>query len=61
MPFLKLEDVDIVVAKVSGELNLMKNDPVYGNGFKTKLSTKITSLDVDVNANAVFGSKDFRY
>ena len=58
---LKLEDVDIVVAKVSGELNLMKNDPVYGNGFKAKLSTKITSLDVDVNANAVFGSKDFRY
>ena len=58
---LKLEDVDIVVAKVSGELNLMKNDPVYGNGFKAKLSTKITSLDVDVKANAVFGSRDFRY
>ena len=39
----------------------MKNDPVYGNGFKAKLSTKITSLDVDVKANAVFGSRDFRY
>ena len=46
---------------MSGELNLMKNHPIYGNGFRAKLAAKITKIDVDVKANAVFGSKDFRY
>lgn len=58
---LKLKNVDIGVAMVSGELEVMDDDPIYGEGFKSDLEAKINAIDAKVNVNAVFGYNDFRY
>ena len=58
-----LDNVDIKVATVSGELSLMRNDPEYGNGFKAYLNAKIKGIsdNTAVTVNAIFGRKTFRY
>ena len=58
---LALNNVDIVVATVSGRLQLMKNDPTYGNGFKAMLAVTIDKPSIKLDASAIFGNKDFRY
>ncbi|GHV14863.1 hypothetical protein FACS1894169_04650 [Bacteroidia bacterium] len=59
---LALENVDIGVATVSGSLEIMKKDPLYGDGFKAFLNAKLTGLQkVEVSVNAVFGYSTFRY
>ncbi|MDO5615348.1 MAG: hypothetical protein Q4G16_04100 [Cruoricaptor ignavus] len=59
---LKLSNVDIGVATVSGSLELMRKDPLYGNGFKVLLNAKIDVLqNVEIGVNAVFGYSTFRY
>ncbi|MFJ1390102.1 Ig-like domain-containing protein [Capnocytophaga canimorsus] len=58
---LALNNVDVVVATVSGRLKLMKDDPLYGNGFRAMLAVEIENPAIKVDANAVFGNKDFRY
>ncbi len=58
---LRLDNVDVGVAVVSGGLELMNNDPTYGDGFKADLDAKINALDARLAMNAVFGYKDFRY
>ncbi|MDO5106481.1 hypothetical protein [Capnocytophaga sp.] len=58
---LELKNVDVVVATLSGELELMRNDPTYGKGFKAQLAVNINSPAIELEASAVFGAKDFRY
>lgn len=59
---LALENVDVGVAVVSGELEMMNNDPLYGDGFRAFLNAKIKTLsDVNVKVDAIFGYSTFRY
>ncbi|MDR1653566.1 MAG: hypothetical protein LBS01_07980 [Prevotellaceae bacterium] len=60
---LALENVDVKVATISGELELMRNDPIYGKGFRAFLSAKIKGLsdNTGVTVNAIFGRSTFRY
>lgn len=59
---LGLHNVDIGVATVSGELEIMKKDPLYGKGFKAFLGAKLNGLKgVEVKVNAAFGYSTFRY
>lgn len=59
---LALNNVDIVVANVSGSLEIMRKDPLYGNGFQAHLKAEIKSLSkITVEVNAAFGYSTFRY
>lgn len=59
---LILKDVDVKVATLSGELDLMRNDPLYGNGFKATLNARITAFsNTAIAVNAIFGYSTFRY
>ncbi|MDM1398062.1 hypothetical protein HX049_12865 [Myroides odoratimimus] len=46
--------------KVEGELNLMRKDPLYGDGFNARLLVAYPSVG-SVESKAIFGRKDFRY
>ena len=60
---LELRNVDIGVATVSGSLQIMRKDPLYGNGFMASLSAKdIKGLESAViTVNAAFGYSTYRY
>ncbi len=59
---IKLEKVDIGIAVVSGGLDIMRNDPIYGEGFKANLNAKIKGIsNIEVGVSAVFGKKSYRY
>ncbi|TDO72740.1 hypothetical protein EV143_10745 [Flavobacterium chryseum] len=61
---LKFEQIsigaDLGGMKLKGSITIMDNDPVYGKGFKGMLSCDFTG-GIKVEANAIFGSIDFRY
>ncbi|NJB38191.1 hypothetical protein [Croceivirga sp. JEA036] len=46
---------------LKGGLEIMKDDPLYGNGFKGLLMADIEKLSFNANGKAIFGAKDFRY
>ncbi|WP_430611999.1 hypothetical protein [Flavobacterium sp. JP2137] len=46
--------------KLSGRLDLLRNDPIYGNGFNAELRVTVPSVG-EMGAKAIFGKKDFRY
>ncbi|MDN3693633.1 hypothetical protein QWZ06_15715 [Chryseobacterium tructae] len=59
---LALNNVDIGVGKISGSLEIMRKDPLYGNGFKANLKAEITALSkITVEVAAAFGYSTFRY
>lgn len=59
---LGLQNVDIGVAIVSGEFQIMRNDPLYGDGFTAHLNAKLKGLKgIEVNVNAAYGFSTFRY
>lgn len=59
---LGFRNVDVGVAIVSGYLKLMRNDPLYGNGFQASLEAEITALKgVRVGVDGIFGNSTFRY
>ena len=59
---LEMRNVDVGIAIVSGYLKLMRNDPLYGNGFQAGLKAEITALKgVKVGVDAIFGNSTFRY
>ncbi|MDO6515856.1 hypothetical protein [Zobellia uliginosa] len=47
--------------QITGELDVMEDDPVYGNGFKGNLTANFKKLKFSAEGNAIFGNKDFRY
>ncbi|MFC4095529.1 hypothetical protein [Euzebyella saccharophila] len=46
---------------LTGGLQIMDEDPTYGNGFAGELSVDITKLNYKASAKAMFGSTTFRY
>lgn len=59
---LGLRNVDIGVAIVSGEFQIMRKDPLYGNGFTAHLNAKINGIKgIEVDVNAAYGYSTFRY
>ncbi|QLE00387.1 hypothetical protein HX109_01990 [Galbibacter sp. BG1] len=62
---VKLKGAKIDVKKggmhLKGGLEVMEDDPTYGDGFAGELSLSIDALSFDANAKAMFGAKDFRY
>ncbi|WP_421498032.1 hypothetical protein [Flavobacterium columnare] len=46
--------------KMNGQLILMENDPVYGDGFSADLDVNVVEV-VKVKAKAIFGKTTFRY
>ncbi len=47
---------------LEGDLQLMQNNPEYGNGFTADLALQLTALaGISIESKAIFGKKDFRY
>jgi hypothetical protein len=46
--------------KINGNLILMKEDPLYGDGFSADLEVDVAGV-VNVKAKAIFGKSTFRY
>ena len=59
---LGLRKVDIGVAIVTGEFQIMRNDPLYGNGFTAQLKAELRApKGIEVDVNAAYGNSTFRY
>ncbi|MFB9056646.1 hypothetical protein ACFFU9_07785 [Mariniflexile ostreae] len=54
-------DADLGGLSIIGELNLMRDDPEYGDGFSADLTAKFKSIGIEAKAKGVFGKTDFRY
>ncbi len=54
-------NADLGAFSIWGGLNLMDDHPVYGDGFAANLGAKFDALETEINVNAIFGKKDFRY
>ncbi|HEX8575671.1 MAG TPA: hypothetical protein VF677_05195, partial [Flavobacterium sp.] len=44
-----------------GQINIFRDDTIYGKGFKGKLDIDLKDLKIKGKANAVFAKKDFRF
>ncbi|MBC7615682.1 MAG: hypothetical protein H7202_06415 [Pedobacter sp.] len=44
---------------IKGSVEFYKKDPVYGNGFKGELQAKFTTLDMVIQAGAIFGNTKY--
>ena len=53
-------DADLGGFKIWGNLKLMNDDPVYGDGFGATLGAEFKKIG-KLKVNAVFGKTDFRY
>jgi hypothetical protein len=62
---VKVDGIELEYEKggmaLKGSLQLMNDDPVYGNGFEGDLTLTIEKLDMVTSGKAMFGAKDFRY
>lgn len=54
-------DADFGGFAIWGSLDLMKDDPQYGDGFAATLGARFEALQTEVEVNAIFGKTDFRY
>ncbi|QFZ53907.1 hypothetical protein FEZ18_03320 [Oceanihabitans sp. IOP_32] len=54
-------DADLGGFAIWGNLELMNDDPVYGNGFGATLGARFDVLQTEIEVNAIFGKTDFRY
>lgn len=52
---------DLGAIKLAGDLLLMKNDPVYGNGFNAHVDLEVTAIKLKVQTQAIFGNVGYRY
>lgn len=44
---------------IKGEVDFYKHDPVYGNGFKGDITAKFTTLELTIQAGAIFGNTKY--
>ncbi len=51
---------DLGGMKISGSLQLMEDDPEYGDGFSAEVRAEFGKIK-PITAKAIFGRKDFRY
>lgn len=58
-----LDNVELAGFSLAGEIELMRNDPDYGNYFGGNITATFDAFsnDLAVNVKSVFGRKDFRY
>ena len=60
---VKVEDVHvdltIAAASIKGNVQFYKNDLTYGNAFKGDLTVKFTTLNLAVQAGAIFGNTKY--
>lgn len=54
-------DADLSAFHIWGSLELMDDDPTYGDGFAATLGGEFKSLQATIEVNAIFGKTDFRY
>ncbi len=54
-------DAELSGLKLKGQLDLLENDPVYGDGFNADLTVTIENPAIEVKAKAIFGRSTFRY
>ncbi len=47
--------------KIKGTLNILRDDPIYGDGIAGSLNAGFMGDKIKVQARAMFGSKDYRY
>ena len=52
--------VNMGAIELKGGLELMNNDPIYGNGFSAEIEGKFGKFG-PLTCKAIFGKKDFRY
>ncbi|WP_010182792.1 hypothetical protein [Aquimarina agarilytica] len=53
-------DADLGGVQLNGALELMRNDPEYGNGFAAEIQGTFGGFG-PITTKAIFGKKDFRY
>ncbi len=53
-------DADLGKIKLSGGLDLMQDDPIYGNGFAAEIQGTFGGFG-PMKTKAIFGKKEFRY
>jgi len=53
-------EVNMGAMELRGGLELMNNDPVYGNGFSAEITGKFGSFG-PITCKAIFGKKEYRY
>ena len=62
---IKMESLKIDYQKsnlhLKGELEVLEDDPVYGDAFGGELEATFSSLNFTASGKAIFGAKDFRY
>jgi len=59
---LGLNKVDVGVAIVTGYFEIMRKDPLYGDGFQASLKAEIKGIKgIEVDVNAAYGYSTFRY
>ncbi len=63
---VKVSDIAITAKttafQLQGMIALFEDHPIYGNGFKGKLSLTLPALPTPIVAHAIFGAKDdYRY
>ncbi|MBD0776981.1 hypothetical protein HPE56_04170 [Maribacter sp. ANRC-HE7] len=62
---VKVNGIDIDYTKgnlnIKGALEVMEDDPTYGDGFAGELTASFEKLKFSANGKAMFGKTDFRY
>lgn len=53
-------NADMGAMKIWGNLDLMEDDPVYGNGFSAEINAEFGKIQ-PITCKAIFGKKEFRY
>lgn len=52
-------DVTTAAVKIKGNVDFYKKDPKYGNGFKGVIQAKFTTIDLAIQAGAIFGNTKY--
>jgi len=52
-------DAHMPALTIKGTVDFYKHDPVYGNGFKGDLQAKFTTLEMTIQAGAIFGNTKY--
>ncbi len=52
-------DATMPALTIKGSITFYKKDPVYGNGFKGDLEAKFTTLNMAIQAGAIFGNTKY--
>jgi len=52
-------DSHMPAVAIKGSVGFYKHDPVYGNGFKGDITAKFTTLEMAIQAGAIFGNTKY--